>query len=592
MTTIELTKSGIAMKKLRGDPEKYLNERRRDVLRYVEMKGSWPISQNWRKYGFTVAEIVGRIRKGGNEPNWEKLPIEFRVDENGIPLPDQFCVETQTSSGASEDTRVTMNIASSGRAVADMVRHNEQVVEEMEDFVRDLPPEETLISNDADNYRKFQGVMEENRGRQVNVNPEEIWTVVTINSYLHEKDDRGRLRVKTGDAKNDKFEESTVNIYVGKIGKPFSGTINTIITRYSRFDCRTDVRECYKDMKNLLENIRKDVDGKTGKKLTVVSAATKLNYCFALYFVAHHFKKDRENEGALEKLYPDQMDILEEERQKYVKLRDAGIAARKNIAIEAWANIKQKWLRDGGRLDIENVFFQLYEESVGRDDFGRVFVNPKVNIDSDQWGLGKNNFMTKDATTGDWTFHLNKYKTYKKYKSVKILWRGEKAKLIDDWLKKSGNETFLFEKNKNIRTRKPTAYGTMSQLIGKKLKQIGVVNKERGQNINYLRHSYASTNFDWEYFRRTNKSREDISYTMQHSPSMNAEYVRPLVDITESIRGDERETIEEEDIQDSNFVIPEESIPDYIPVSWGSTRKRSRVRQRGDTETEGQRRKR
>ena len=197
--------------------------------------------------------------------------------------------------------------------------------------------------------------------------------------------------------------------------------------------------------------------------------------------------------------------------------------------------------------------------------------------------------MTKDATTGDWTFHLNKYKTYKKYKSVKILWRGEKAKLIDDWLKKSGNETFLFEKNKNIRTRKPTAYGTMSILIGKKLKQIGVVNKERGQNINYLRHSYASTNFDWEYFRRTNKSREDISYTMQHSPSMNAEYVRPLVDITESIRGDERETIEEEDIQDSNFVIPEESIPDYIPVS---TRTRSRVRQREDTETEGQRRKR
>ena len=92
MTTIQLTKSGIAMQKLRGDPKKYLNERRRDILRYVESKGSWPISQNWRKYGFTVAEIVGRIRKGGNEPNWEKLPIEFRVDENGIPLPDQFCL--------------------------------------------------------------------------------------------------------------------------------------------------------------------------------------------------------------------------------------------------------------------------------------------------------------------------------------------------------------------------------------------------------------------------------------------------------------------------------------------------------------------
>ena len=92
MTTIELTKSGIAMKKFRSDPQNALNERRKDVLRYVEKRGSFPIAQNWKKYGFTVAEIVARIRKGGNEPNWEKLPIEFRVDENGIPLPDQFCV--------------------------------------------------------------------------------------------------------------------------------------------------------------------------------------------------------------------------------------------------------------------------------------------------------------------------------------------------------------------------------------------------------------------------------------------------------------------------------------------------------------------
>tara|TARA_B100000519_G_C14254508_1_gene444310 strand:+ start:341 stop:655 length:315 start_codon:yes stop_codon:yes gene_type:complete len=74
MADVELSKSGIAMQKLRSDPEKYLNERRRDVLRYVEKRGSWPISQNWRKYGFAVAEIVGRIRKGGREPDWEKLP--------------------------------------------------------------------------------------------------------------------------------------------------------------------------------------------------------------------------------------------------------------------------------------------------------------------------------------------------------------------------------------------------------------------------------------------------------------------------------------------------------------------------------------
>jgi hypothetical protein len=42
MTTIELTKSGIAMKKLGATPENSLNERRKDVLRYVEKRGSWP----------------------------------------------------------------------------------------------------------------------------------------------------------------------------------------------------------------------------------------------------------------------------------------------------------------------------------------------------------------------------------------------------------------------------------------------------------------------------------------------------------------------------------------------------------------------
>ena len=46
MTTIELTKSGIALKKFRSDPQNALNERRKDVLRYVEKRGSFPIAQN------------------------------------------------------------------------------------------------------------------------------------------------------------------------------------------------------------------------------------------------------------------------------------------------------------------------------------------------------------------------------------------------------------------------------------------------------------------------------------------------------------------------------------------------------------------
>ena len=60
-------------------------------------------------------------------------------------------METSTSSGESEGTRVTMNIPQTGGMVADMIHHNEDVTSRMEGFVSNLPPEETLIADDADN---------------------------------------------------------------------------------------------------------------------------------------------------------------------------------------------------------------------------------------------------------------------------------------------------------------------------------------------------------------------------------------------------------------------------------------------------------
>ena len=585
MTTLQ------RVQKYRADTQKYLNERKREILRYSKKNGTFPQAEKWRLYGFTVGQIAKVIEEGGHTPDYSKIPIEYRLDDEGKPLPDQYCVDQDTTdSGGSDATRVTMNIPQTGRMVADMIHHNEDVTSRMEGFVSNLPPEETLIADDADNYRTFQDISAKNRGRQFNINPAEIYTITTINEYLHRTDDSGRMIVIKGDAKSARMELKTVENYVGKKGKPQTGAFFTCIKKYSPHDCYKDVRDCYKDMKTMLDNMKKDVNGKTGEKMATVGASTKVLYCQALYFVAHHFKRDRSNEGVLEKQFSSQMTLLEEERKRYVKIRDAEIRERMLIPIEPWSELKRKWLNDGDRLDIENVFFELYEESVGRDDFGRVFVNPDVNIESDQWGLGGNNFMTKDTTTGDWTFHLNKYKTYNKFGVVKILWRGEKAKLIDDWLKISKSEKYLFERNTNSRIKGRTPYGSMSTLIGNKLKRLDI-KKIKFQNINYLRHSYASTGFDWEYFRKYKESREDTSFTMLHSASMNPKYVRPLISVTKSLHSDARQELEE-DQADSNIVIPEESIPSFIASRTRSKSKATRGREEEEEEEPGRRKRR
>ena len=68
---------------------------------------------------------------------------------------------------------------------------------------------------------------------------------------------------------------------------------------------------------------------------------------------------------------------------------------------------------------ILKTYFFDYDELVERDDFGRVFVNPKVSIESGRRGLGGSNFMTKDVAMGDWTFHLNKYQTHENTGALK-----------------------------------------------------------------------------------------------------------------------------------------------------------------------------
>ena len=79
MTTIELTKSGIAMKKLRGDPEKYLNERRRDVLRYVEIKVVGLSLKIGGSMGLRLRRSWEEFEKEGMNQTGKNFPSSFEL---------------------------------------------------------------------------------------------------------------------------------------------------------------------------------------------------------------------------------------------------------------------------------------------------------------------------------------------------------------------------------------------------------------------------------------------------------------------------------------------------------------------------------
>ena len=80
MTTLQ------RVQKYRADTQKYLNERKREILRYSKKKGTWPQAEKWRLYGFTVGQIAKVIEEGGHTPDYSKIPIEYRLDDEGKPF--------------------------------------------------------------------------------------------------------------------------------------------------------------------------------------------------------------------------------------------------------------------------------------------------------------------------------------------------------------------------------------------------------------------------------------------------------------------------------------------------------------------------
>ena len=176
----------------------------------------------------------------------------------------------------------------------------------------------------------------------------------------------------------------------------------------------------------------------------------------------------------------------------------------------------------------ERLYIQMYGQFPSRDDFGSLWVD---DTDTDipegrrVFELVKKNTLfipnnRRRKSEKRAVFVLKDYKTSSIYGTRRFEFSPDLTKEILKYVKKND----ITGKTKNL----PYLFGSgaMSQWVGKLLDKIGIENRKKA-NINYLRRSYVSTEFDKEGI--TPEQRVKLAWDMKHSPAGSLKYWRNLV---------------------------------------------------------------
>lgn len=168
--------------------------------------------------------------------------------------------------------------------------------------------------------------------------------------------------------------------------------------------------------------------------------------------------------------------------------------------VVAFTDIKEKIIETFPEGSDERLYIELYDILPVRDDYGSIELCGKdTKPVCHNW---------LDTTTRE--IHIGKHKTAAKYGPIKMKLPTKFMKLIPT------DRKFLFCKDD-----KP--HGCMSKFVGDMLSKVGV---EKG-SINYLRHSYASTELAGSKIKDEAK-RRDLFSRMQHSAVTQLKYLRAL----------------------------------------------------------------
>ena len=167
--------------------------------------------------------------------------------------------------------------------------------------------------------------------------------------------------------------------------------------------------------------------------------------------------------------------------------------------------IKEKVFEHFTEGSDQRLYMELYELVPTRDDLGSVeMCNKDHKPKSENW-----------LRTDTRELHIGRHKTVGKYGSIHVKIPKKLMELVPT------DHKYLFENSEG------KALGSMSKFVGDMLKTCGVHDKG---SINYLRHSYASTELAGSKVKDTEKRRE-LFCKMMHSPLTQLKYLRTLKEV-------------------------------------------------------------
>jgi len=170
--------------------------------------------------------------------------------------------------------------------------------------------------------------------------------------------------------------------------------------------------------------------------------------------------------------------------------------------VESFNTIKEKVSTHYPEGSDQRLYMGMYDLVPTRDDFGSVeLVGKGDEPKTDNW-----------LNTNTRQLHIGDHKTSGKYGPIETKLPKQLIQMIP------AGRKHLFEKTEG----KP--YGSMSTFVNNMLKESGIEGKG---SINYLRHSYASTELAGSKLK-DEQSRREVFSRMMHSPLTQLKYLRTL----------------------------------------------------------------
>ena len=487
-----------AVRRWRSDEINRKDEQKKKILGEVQSSRRNVSTKTMKKYNIDYAEINVRREMGG----LERIRM-YQVPTTGV----------RTRSGRGGEPGEGGGIAT--RPAGDFMRHNEEVDKITEDFARQrLATVEAVGESLEEQAKLIQEKLLANPNRRIQVPAEEAFSVSTIHDYFWGRDADGNLytyEYKPG----HKVATGTIITRFGSEDNWKTGALHTVIKKFPMGErvCFADIRPCIKKMDEIVETLRLiPTEGEGALKNT-----SKLGYLESLYVTIRHF-----NGGILlkEQYGKDALIEIDEYRKELKELVLADIAKiRANeILLMDWKSVVKKFEEKFGKKSKENLYIQLYNEVPSRDDLGRLFVSPQLNVGSAN--EREMNYIFKK--NGVWNIYLNVYKTRRAYGRYEDKLSAGLGKMIDDFIEREKPGKFLF-----------SGYGTgkMSADVAKWLKAIGAKDMTTPGSINLLRHIYVAYHFPEDEVKRLGLTGPEITKlrkTMRHSPVATQAYVRKV----------------------------------------------------------------